>query len=555
MKTNQEHLAAQLAAMDARYDSEQRLLWSRTYGIGYHTRLPADTDVHPIRESLAYAVTLLGHNDPAGQQRGRDILDRVLTLQVTDPTEATFGIWSWFMEEPVEKMGPPDWNWADFCGLSLAEILAFHASTLDDELAGRVRVALGNAGWAIFRRNVQPGYTNIAVMGGGVCVAAGQLLNEPRLLAYGQQRLQRCVEHLRWTGGFNEYNSPTYAMVVLHDVERLLVFLRDEAARQSLTALLQGVWEMIAQSYHAPTGQWAGPHSRTYHDFLNPGTRADLLARVAAGISSDAGAQLASPALPCPAHLAAGITAPLPEPREIRRRFIRQADDTRSTTGVTWQSTHASLGSVNFDNLWVQRRPVLGYLRTARENEPALLRLRFLRDGKDFASAGVRNEQRGPRVLSGITLLTDKGDYHTHLDAPADGIFRTADLRVSYQLHGPEVRLVEHDATRLRASVGDAVVTLALGPAMFDGQPVTWAVRQDEDGVKAEAVFYQGDVRALDFRLLGPCYAVAGAVIGEAAVKPIGIITSGDGGEIAATWEGLAIKFPARPHRYDGWLR
>lgn len=32
---------------------------------------------------------------------------------------ATIGIWAWTYEEPLSQMCPPDWNWADFIGVSL----------------------------------------------------------------------------------------------------------------------------------------------------------------------------------------------------------------------------------------------------------------------------------------------------------------------------------------------------------------------------------------------------------------------------------------------------
>ncbi len=561
MTTTHDEAAQYLAATDQRYDPQARLIRVMTGNIGYHTQLPPGIEVHPIRESLAYAVRLLATGDPQRRGRACDILDRVLTLQVTDPAEATFGIWSWYLEEPLDQMHPPDWNWADFCGLSLAEVLAYHRDAIDDQLRARVATALGNAAWAIFRRNVGPGYTNIAIMGGGVCVAAGELLDDPRLLDYGRRRLQRCVDHFQWTGGFNEYNSPAYGMVVLHDTERLLALLRDEPGRQAVAALLEAVWETAAMSYHVTTGQWAGPHSRAYDDVLKPQVRNELLDRVAAATSTDAAAatSLRPPALPSPAHLVARMTHPPDAPREIRRRFIRTPDDARSTLGVTWMSRDACLGSVNFDNLWVQRRPVLGYFRTSVDQSPAILRLRILRDNKDFASGGIRSQQVGPRVLSGITLLTDRGDYHHHLDTPADGVFHIRDLRVRYELRGPEVRLISRDDKHLRLTAGGQQITLILGPAMFDGTPVQWEIAQDDQGVHADAVFHHNQLLPLDFRKLGPTYALAAAAITDTAEptqsdpQPIAVVTPDEDSPSTATWAGLTIQIPTRPHRYQAW--
>jgi hypothetical protein len=34
-----------------------------------------------------------------------------------------YGIWPWLAEESLAEMAPPDWNWADFCGMRLALVL------------------------------------------------------------------------------------------------------------------------------------------------------------------------------------------------------------------------------------------------------------------------------------------------------------------------------------------------------------------------------------------------------------------------------------------------
>ena len=37
------------------------------------------------------------------------IIGKVLSLQDTDPSSKTYGIWPWLLEEPLEQMSPPDW--------------------------------------------------------------------------------------------------------------------------------------------------------------------------------------------------------------------------------------------------------------------------------------------------------------------------------------------------------------------------------------------------------------------------------------------------------------
>ena len=62
-------------------------------------------------------------------------------------------------------MSVPDWNWADFCGTQLLQVAIDHKDRLPADLQQQVKDSILYAGRAIKRRNVGPGYTNIAVMG------------------------------------------------------------------------------------------------------------------------------------------------------------------------------------------------------------------------------------------------------------------------------------------------------------------------------------------------------------------------------------------------------
>ena len=113
----------------------------------------------------------------------------VVELQDADSASETFGVWPWLLEEPIAEMTPPDLNWADFCGASLAHILIQHADMLSPETRQHTEDALRSAAAAIRKRDVGPGYTNIAVLGGGVCAAAGELFSDDEMLQYGRERL------------------------------------------------------------------------------------------------------------------------------------------------------------------------------------------------------------------------------------------------------------------------------------------------------------------------------------------------------------------------------
>ena len=119
------------------------MLGQELHSPGYHTTLATGVWVHPIVPSLDYALGLLDRNASGDRQRAEQILGKVVGLQDTDPARATYGIWPWFLEEPLAKMSPPDWNWADFCGARLAIVLADHAADLPNDLRQSVRAGLG----------------------------------------------------------------------------------------------------------------------------------------------------------------------------------------------------------------------------------------------------------------------------------------------------------------------------------------------------------------------------------------------------------------------------
>jgi len=213
---------------DARYDAEQKMLKVEFRSPGYHSQIESGAQVHPTRESLYYAIALLKRDNADDAERARQIVAAVLPLQETRATASEYGVWPWVLEEPLDQMGSVDLNWADFCGSAIAQMLVAHSQQLGPELEQEMRSALRHASNAIKKRDVQPGYTNIAILGGGVCAVAGELLDDRQLLDYGRQRLEKIVVHTAAIDGFTEYNSPPYGKVVIGECERILQLTKDD---------------------------------------------------------------------------------------------------------------------------------------------------------------------------------------------------------------------------------------------------------------------------------------------------------------------------------------
>lgn len=168
-----DRLVHAIGLMEERYNPQTRMLRSPFSSPGYHTTLKNTAFIHSTRDSLIYALGLLDTELPQYEQRAMDIIRQVISLQETNPEQATYGIWPWFYEEPLKQMNPPDWNWADFCGKSLVQSVVRHSHRIPNELRELVRNAVFHACESIMRRNMGPHYTNIAIMGTFVTLIAG----------------------------------------------------------------------------------------------------------------------------------------------------------------------------------------------------------------------------------------------------------------------------------------------------------------------------------------------------------------------------------------------
>ncbi len=225
-----QQLEKSLERSHAQYNPQQRLL-SEQKGGGYdYNSFLRNQTVHPTRESLAYAVKLLDTGNPHWEGRAFDILRRVLEFQITDPKHDGYGIWGKYAEEPLDKAPYIDRNWADFLGKNYLHVAMYHGHRLPPDLQREVKTGLLRAAEAIKRRNVGPGYTNIAVMGTYVTLLTANLYNDAELRAYAIERLKKHA-FTRELGGFAEYNSPTYTGVALGDLQRFVRDVRDPEAK------------------------------------------------------------------------------------------------------------------------------------------------------------------------------------------------------------------------------------------------------------------------------------------------------------------------------------
>ena len=520
---------------------------------GYHTNLERGVRVYGTRAAAEYAAWLLASPNEDHHAQGNAVLARLIDLQDRDPQSRTFGIWAWYANEPLHEMAQPDFNWADFIGATLAIILRDYSDRLSEDVREKTKQSLEFACQAIIKRNVGPGYTNIAIMGATVTAAAGEILDRPDFLEYGRNRAKRNLDYFNDVGGFNEYNSPTYTTVVVHELERMLYLVADPECRAAAEELLNAAMKEIAVHYHVPTGQWAGPHSRTYGDLMSDSRRSGLLAR-AGLLSGDATVVRDTffvPLVPWSESISTLFSEIPKEPMERHDVFAKGRPGFEEN-GTTWMDSVATLGTASYHTFWEQARGLIGYW-TVPDAPPAVLRMRFFHDEQDFASAWARHRQVGPRALSTVGLLRNWGSMHPSFDRPRDGVFTARSFRIVYQLatRGATVRQLGDNRFELAAGPVRAVIHI-MENASFDGQPIVWRTEQVDGRASVIGICYEGEPKAFAIPQMGDIHIAAAVELlqgnEQPSAAPIRTVDSdfstNDGSFYGVVWAGLGDEVP-----------
>lgn len=542
-----ERLGRALAPMHADYDPDAHMLLEPLHSPGYHTTLKSGR-VHSTRQALGYAVALLDTGEEPLRLRACDVLAAVLDLQDVDPKNKTYGIWPWFLEEPLAKMSPPDWNWADFCGVQLLQVALDHRHRLPEALARRVDDAIRHAARSIERRNVTPSYTNIAIMGTYVTFVAAELYGWSDLKAYAAQRLQRFYDYTQEQGAFTEYNSPTYTVVAIAELGRMRLHLQDPDARRLVDALYRQAWEDVARHFHAPSRQWTGPHSRCYGTLLGVATLATLQRACGGALGWDIDKPAIDEArlpLPCPPDFIP-LFQRLDAPREVSKTYLKA---TPPVLGTTWLAPAFALGSISRGDFWNQRRGLVAYWGTPAE--PAYLHARVLHDGYDFVDAQLFTTQRRGDVLAAVAFATDAGDTHPNFDRLKAGRFSAQDLRLRLEFGGSAAAQKPPLPAALDAAsvstFGALRVHVAAPACAFGDSAPTWEHGQDKEHAWLDLVLYSGEKKAFDLTAFErAAIGLALRLTTDDAMPPPATAAFADG-RLALAWCGLTLSVPARP--------
>lgn len=561
-------LLEQLDNWHEEYTPELRMVRKPFRTPGYHSTLKNVAFTHPTLAACVYALGLLDSRQPLHVERAQGILEQVISLQDQNPENSTFGIWSWFYEEPLEMMAPPDWNWADFCGKRLVLAEQRHSDLLSSELREQIRHALFCACDAIMKRNVGPSYTNIAIMGAFVTLLTGEVYSEEKYLNYGLERLRLFSEYTKQLGTFQEYNSPTYTIVAIQELSSIHTATQVAEAKQLSSELLDVAWGLVAEHFHAPSKEWSGPHSRAYNTLMTPEILSFVQIASHGELTFMPDDQLAynldwyGNDIWCPAKYIPAFKRT--ETMELVQTVSKDEAGHIVNQATTYMEGPVSVGTFSKDVMWNQRRNLLAYVQNG--DASTYVHLRLLNEGYDYSSGIYSSVQKGRDVLFGIGFCTNGGNTHIGLD-PIDGTIESADLRVRFEIGGSlhEVRAeaVSREAESAVVHIGEQKLHVKQIFAAFDGEQPGWELGEEQNKLFLDYVIYAGERKRFDFVGMQEALLLFAWRLGEEGDEleaTASVIQAGESSEVQAEFHAptradLQLTLPLKPAEKAKMLR
>lgn len=562
-----------------KFDPNKQLIKDKSNYRDYHSSLMSNV-VHPVLPNLEYAVALLYTKETKYKERGMFIISTVLELQDIDESSPTYGIWPRYLEEPLENMKAPDWNWADFVGKSLLHLLIDLRDSLPDTMIRRIEAALEHAVKSIIKRNMGPDYTNINLMGAYVTIKAGELLKNKMFFNYGKNRLKKELEYVRANGGITEYNSPDYIMIDIEEVGRILKYVIDSECRNMALELNDVIWKCIAFHFHPTTQQLSAPHSRCYENIkgekfvslIEMATQYELSLLENRKMSI----KLLWPfiTIVCPKKYY-HYFEPIHQPRFIKEKFYRGIDtisedeirvniekNMPELESRTYMNPYFSLGSFVKYDLWNQRRPLMAYWGTAEKC--TYLRLRCLHDDYDYCSALLSASQINNHIVGGIYFVKDHGDTHFILDSIKKGQLKAKSLSVRFEIGGyiDDIQLPANIEIGSSVIINSGQMSIQITPmyGVFENEPINIRVGKNDSTTWIDIILFEGEEKIIDFNQINQAAFLFGLSIfdGEICVNDNNIFyqysideqSQSISGQLIGANEPASIEIPLKPSNY-----
>lgn len=554
-KSDQQVLQKKIAEMDQLYDPEGKMITQELKGWNYHT----DAEIgifHDVRSSFYYAVALLDCGIKEYEQRAFDIIEKTISLQDTNTNSRSCGVWPYFEEEPLAtKKSPIDYNWADFNAVSLLDIYMGHKDKLSSELQESIKNSLILAAKAVQKRNCGPGYTNIAIMGTYVTYVTSRLFDIPEMQEYATKRLKIFYDYTMEKGGFSEYNSPTYSIVAIDELNRMQRHIVEPGAKKMIDELYAKCWDMIARHYHKKTAQWAGPHSRSYSSLIDTSFYGIL--KEASDNKIDLGYNPERADVKIKHHIPESLLSYFLTPQYPRSEIDVFEKEEPQIIGTAYLTDNYVISSVSRSSLWNQRRPLTAYW--GELNKAYYLQVRLLHDMFDFSTASIFTRQKENNILAVINFGTNGGDKHLSIDRIQDGKFKAKDLRLRFEFGNCKeintpLPVKPNEAFTINACESQTVIRLLENK--FGNLKGYWEKGNDKENCWVDYVIYNGQEKDFDLtQIQQAVYAFAlsfGNLTDHVSVKNAHATISNN--ILEASWDDLAVQAPVKPVKCPGNL-
>lgn len=533
--------------LNDRYDEKEKMVTRAITSWNYHTDATHGVVYHIVWSSFIYASHLLDLGDDQYSQRAFDIIEKTISLQDTDPQSRSYGVWPYYMEEPLAtKKSPVDFNWADFNAVHLLDIYMGHKDRIPASLLSKIETALVLAARSIEKRNVGPGYTNIAIKGTYVTFMVSHLFGLEDMQAYAKERLARFYNYTLEKGGFTEYNSPAYTTVALEELGRMKKHIIEPQSKKMIDYLYTISWEIIARHYHKPTGQWSGPHSRAYSTLAGLSFY-QLIKQASSGtinLTEDISTEYYKIKHEIPQHLYHYFLAPQ-YPR-VEKDIFEKVEP--SVYGTSYLTDLYTLSSVNRASLWNQRRPVLLYWGTL--NNPRFLRPCLLHEFYDFSAASIYTQQEKNRIIAAINFTTNGGDKHISIDRLKEGKFKAKDLRLRFEIgnySNIDCLSVPSDTNNpISIIIDNLKIDIQLFCNKFGDCGGYWEKGGDRRNIWLDYVIYSGEEKEIDLSQMHE--AVLGFALSVDEKDSMRRVESAvQDNVLTARWHDLQIDVPVKP--------
>lgn len=519
MKAN---LSGLLDKMERQYDLnksmiyENRSEWQPEQGGGYHSRHSGI--VHLTRETADFISLVYLLEDHSRMPLAEKSILALLKIQDMDERSKTYGLWSYLLEENLQQMLTPDFNWANFISNQLAYVLKKRSHYLSEELKQKLIISLIAAAECTKRRNVAADYTNISFMSVVTLACAGEMGHMPQLLSDAKIRLKKAYSYNQFSGNFSEFNSPVYTLVAIEELTRLTFLVDDADCRRWAGELLFLAWETTLKHYDRRRYQLCPPHSRAYSDFIANKDLEAMIYVATDGKFGDPGDGM-STFFKLPLKLPAELEHYLFNPQKTcfmqdifyRKNTIRDVAeemviipdvDCPDLKAYSYISERYSMGTFEKTDLWAQRRTNMVYWGEA--DVPKAIRLRCIATDSDYCSGMAYSAMYKNGILSTTGFALDHGAFHYLLDKDKGGIIKTQKLFFCFEINAKDVK-VQQNGNTFKVYDSETSIFIHIIKAVFDGCDMSCVMNSQQNRI--EMICYD-DGREVDFNHIGQCYII-----------------------------------------------